>query len=94
MICWEIPGGENMTFDETDFAKRVPKKILDRTKENMEVYNMGLYDSFKEAVREFSKTGTKLWKAWYYDDFREYIPCIYNSEYLNFKKYPLKYKDK
>ena len=55
---------------------------------------MGLYDSFKEAVREFSKTGTKLWKAWYYDDFREYIPCIYNSEYLNFKKYPLKYKDK
>ena len=25
-----------MTFDETDFAKRVPKKILDRTKENME----------------------------------------------------------
>ena len=48
--------GENMTFDETDFAKRVPKKILDRTKENMEVYNMGLYDSFKEAVRELSKT--------------------------------------
>ena len=44
-----------MTFDETDFAKHVPKKILDRTKENMEVYNMGLYDSFKEAVREFSK---------------------------------------
>ena len=41
-----------MTFDETDFAKRVPKKILDRTKENMEVYSMGLYDSFKEAVRE------------------------------------------
>lgn len=40
---YAIPGGENMTFDETDFAKRVPKKILDRTKENMEVYNMGLY---------------------------------------------------
>ena len=52
-----------MTFDETDFAKRVPKKILDRTKENMEVYSMGLYDSFKEAVRELSKPGTKLWKA-------------------------------
>ena len=83
-----------MTFDETDFAKRVPKKILDRTKENMEVYNMGLYDQFKEAVRELSKTGTKLWKAWYYDDFREYIPCVYNQKYLDFEKYPLKYKDK
>ena len=83
-----------MTFDETDFAKRVPKKILDRTKENMEVYNMGLYDSFKEAVREFSKTGTKLWKAWYYDDFREYVPCIYCPEYLDLSKYPLKYKGK
>ena len=83
-----------MTFDETDFAKRVPKKILDRTRENMEVYNMGLYDSFKEAVREFSKPGTKLWKAWYYDDFREYIPCVYNQKYLDFEKYPLKYKDK
>lgn len=94
MICWEIPRGENMTFDETDFAKRVPKKILDRTKENMEVYNMGLYDSFKEAVRELSKTGTKLWKAWYYDDFREYIPCVYNQKYLDFEKYPLKYKEK
>jgi hypothetical protein len=89
-----ILGGKNMTFDETDFAKRVPKKILDRTKENMEVYNIGLYDSFKEAVRELSKPGTKLWKAWYYDDFREYIPCVYISKYLNFKKYPLKYKDK
>lgn len=83
-----------MTFDETDFAKRVSKKILDRTKENMEVYSIGLYDSFKEAVRELSKTGTKLWKAWYYDDFREYIPCVYNQKYLDFEKYPLKYKEK
>ena len=83
-----------MTFDETDFAKRVSKKILDRAKENMEVYSMGLYDSFKEAVRELSKPGTKLWKAWYYDDFREYIPCVYNQKYLDFEKYPLKYKDK
>lgn len=55
---------------------------------------MGLYDSFKEAVRELSKPGTKLWKAWYYDDFREYIPCVYNQKYLDFEKYPLKYKDK
>ena len=29
-------------FDENDFVKRVPKKILERTKENMEVYNMDL----------------------------------------------------
>lgn len=48
-----------MTFDETDFAKRVPKKILDRTKENMEVYNIGLYDSFKEAVGLYHKTANQ-----------------------------------
>ena len=48
----------------------------------------------KEAVKELSKKGTKLWKAWYYDDFREYIPCVYDSKYLNFKKYPLKYNGK
>ena len=48
-----------MTFDETDFAKRVPKKILDRTKENMEVYNMGLYDSFKQELN-YGKHGTMM----------------------------------
>ena len=36
-------------FDENDFIKRVPKKILERTRENMEVYHMDLADSFQEA---------------------------------------------
>lgn len=76
-------------FDENDFIKRVPKKILERTRENMEVYHMDLADSFQEATRELAKKGTTLWKAWYYDDFREYVPCIYRPEYLDLSKYPL-----
>lgn len=78
-------------FEKTDFVKRVPKIILKRTQENMEVYNMTLYDSFQEAVKTYAKQGSRLWKAWYYDDFREYVPCIYDPKYLDFSKYPLKY---
>ena len=77
-----------------EFAKRIPKAIKERTKENMEVYGMCLSDAFEEAVRELAKFGSKLWKAWYYSDFREYIPCAYKSEYLDFEKYPLKYNGK
>ena len=60
----------------------------------MEVYGMCLSDSFQEAARTYAKEGTELWKAWYYDDFRKYIPSVYCSEYLDFTKYPLKYADK
>lgn len=81
-------------FDEADIKRKVPKKILERVKENMEVYNMILNDAFEEAVRELAKKGTELWKAWYYDDFRKYIPCVYQKKYLDFKKYPLKYSMK
>lgn len=81
-------------FDKNDFVKRITKKILERTRENMEVYHMNLADSFQEATRELAKKGTTLWKAWYYDDFREYVPCIYELKYLDFSKYPLKYKGK
>lgn len=77
-----------------EFAKRVPKAIKARTEENMQVYNMSLADAFEEAVRTLAKNGTKLWKAWYYDDFREYIPSEYREEYLDFKKYPLEYEGK
>lgn len=82
-----------LIFEETDFIKPVPKTILKRTKENMEKYNMDLADSFQEAVRKFAKEGTTLWMAWYYDDFREYVPCIYEPKYLDFSKYPLKYEN-
>lgn len=77
-----------------EFAKRVPKAIKERTEENYYEYNMTFYDSFKEAVKTLAKKGTTLWKAWYYDDFREYIPNEYREEYLDFEKYPLKYADK
>ena len=77
-----------------EFAKRIPKAIKERTEENIDVYGMCLSDAFEEAVRTLAKQGTRLWKAWYYSDFREYIPCAYQSEYLDFKKYPLKYENK
>ena len=83
-----------MFYDNDLIIGRVPKKIKERTKENMEVCNMGLYDSFKEAVKELAKERTELYKAWYYDDFRKFIPSVYNTEYLDFSKYPLKYVGK
>ena len=55
---------------------------------------MCLTDAFEEAVKTLAKKGTRLWKAWYYSDFREYIPCAYKEEYLDFKKYPLAYEGK
>lgn len=75
-----------------EFAKRVPKAIEKRTKENMEIYYMGLADAFEEAVKTLAKKGSKLWKAWYYNDFREYIPSEYREDYLDFTKYPLAYE--
>lgn len=74
-----------------EFAKRVPKAIENRTKENMKVYNMTFIDAFEEAVRTLAKKNTRLWKAWYYSDFREYIPSEYIEKYLDFKEYPLAY---
>ena len=84
----------NTVFDEDDFIKDIPKNILERTKENMEVYHIDLRDAFQEAVREFAQEGTELWKACYYDDFRAYVPCIYEQKYLDLEKYPLKYEGK
>jgi len=82
-----------MSFTETAIVRRVPKWIKDRTRENMEDYNMCLSDSFQEAVRSYPKLkkGSELWKAWYYDDFRLYIPSAYRPEVFDFAKYPLKY---
>lgn len=82
-----------MSFTETAIVRRVPKWIKDRTQENMEEYNMCLSDSFAEAVRNYPKLkkGSELWKAWYFDDFRLYIPSAYRPEVFDFEKYPLKY---
>lgn len=81
-------------FEESDIKLKVPKKVLNRVKENMEVYNLSLSDAFKEAAREFATLGTRLFTAWYYDDFREYIPIAYQEKYLDFNKYPLRYEVK
>ena len=83
-----------MFYNDDLIVGRVSKKIKERTKENMEKYNMCLSDSFEEAVRELAKEGTELYKAWYYSDFRKFIPSAYNSEYLDFGKYPLKYANR
>lgn len=81
-------------FDEADIKRKVPTKVLERTKENMGNYNMSLGDAFEEAARTLAKPGTLLFKAWYHNDFREYIPCVYEEKYLDFAKYPLKYNIK
>ena len=80
-------------FCDDLIVRRVPKWIVERTRENIEVYNMCLSDSFAEAVRNYPKLkrGSELWKAWYYDDFRKYIPSAYRPETLDFCKYPLNY---
>lgn len=69
----------------------VPQDIIDRTIENIEVYHMDLYDSFDNACRELAPKGSELYKAWYYGDFRLFIPNAYDDKYLDFEKYPLKY---
>ena len=72
-------------------AKRVPKRIVERTRDNMNHYFMDLYDAFQEAVRSYPKPSKELKDAFYYDDFRLYIPSAYLTEYMDFDKYPLKY---
>ncbi len=83
-----------MFYEDDLIIGKVSKAIRKRTKENMEVYNMCLSDSFEEAVKTYAKEGTELWKAWYYSDFRKFIPSAYIPEYLDFTKYPLKYEGK
>ena len=81
-----------MYFDREDIVRKVPKKIVNRTKENMEEYGMDLGDAFEEAVKTFAKKGKELWKAWYYSDFRKYIPSVYDPKFMDFEKYPLRYQ--
>lgn len=74
-------------FNDGMIAKRVPKWIVNRTRENMENYNMDLYDAFDEAVRNYPrKLSKKLWAAWYFSNYREYIPSAYFPNYIEFKR--------
>lgn len=72
--------------------RRIPHEVNLRAEENYVVYRMSKLGSFKEAAKTLAKRGSHLWKAWYYDDFREYIPEEYQKEALDFEKYPLPYK--
>ena len=78
-------------YSDSLIVRRVPKWIRERTRENMEDFCMGLGDSFAEAVRNYPKLakGSELWKAWYYDDFRLYIPSAYLPSAFDFEKRPL-----
>lgn len=62
-----------------EIKKTVPAWIVRRTQENMDKYQMGLYDAFEEAVRNYPrlKKGSNLWAAWYYSEFAAYIPGAY-----------------
>lgn len=58
----EVKGMSQTVFDEKDFIKRVPKKVLERTKENMEVYNMDLTDSFLSLIQKKMISQKSRWK--------------------------------
>ena len=74
------------------FYGDVPKKIKSATRWYMKKYNVSLGDAFQWACRTFAPKGTELYDAWYYDDFRKFIPSASEEKYLDFEKYPLKYK--
>lgn len=80
-------------FNDDMIVRRVPKAVRERTRENMDVFNMGLYDAFDEAVRECATSrSVELVNAWYVSDYRRFIPSAYHPMYLNFELFPLKYK--
>lgn len=79
-------------FRNEMIVRRVPKAVMESTREYMDSYNMSLADAFTEAVRENVHKPTELFWAWYYSDFRKFIPSAYVEEYLDFKKFPLRYK--
>lgn len=81
-----------MLYKDSMIVRRVPKAVRERTKENMNEHNMGLYDAFDEAVRYVSPKSAELRLAWYFSDYRKYIPEAYLPKYLNFKLFPLRYK--
>jgi len=84
-------------YNDDLIVRRVPKAVRERTRENMDIYCMDLYDAFNEAVKECAvlrsrKRNTELTEAWYFSDYRRFIPSAYNSGYLDFDQYPLRYK--
>lgn len=79
-------------YSEDLIKGNVPKSMKNRVRENMNRYHLSLADAFEEAARVFARPGTELWNAWYFSDYRAYIPSAYLPEYLDFEKHPLKYE--
>jgi len=74
------------------FIRKVPQKIINQICKDMEEYSLCFTDALNLAFREYQAgTESEIYKAWYYQDFRAFCPSIYNLEYLDFEKYPLKY---
>lgn len=65
------------------FSSKTPAKVIARTIENEIAFGMCFHDAFEEAARFFGKQNTKLWAAWHYSDFREFIPCAYIPEFAD-----------
>ena len=85
-------------FRNDMIVRRVPAAVRERTRENMDVYCMSLGDAFEEAVREYVSTrkttnwrNSELADAWFYSDFRKFIPSAYVPEALDFERFPLRY---
>jgi len=81
-----------MLYHDNLICGKVSQKIRKLTREYMINKNMSLYDAFDLAVRESGTKSAELRMAWYFSDYRKFIPCAYIPEYLDFKKYPLKYE--
>ncbi len=82
-----------MKVDNNTFAVKLPAYLINRINWYIEKTGVSIIDALRAACREVTYTGTLWYKAWYHDDFREIYPDAYLPEYLDFEKYPLKYKE-
>lgn len=80
-----------MKYNNDLIVGNVLVAVRDRVRENMDVFGMGLYDAFDEAVRECVHTPCELFAAWYVSDYRKFIPEAYLPKYLDFDLFPLRY---
>lgn len=80
-----------MIFNE-DLFYHVPKYIIKEIKKTIDEYGVCLSDAIEWTFRDYAKQGSELWKAWYYSDYRRFIPSWYSQEELDFNKHPLKYR--
>ena len=75
----------------------VPEEIKRRTRENEKKFCMGLADAFNESVCHYlgnhlMECGNDLHDAWYFQDFRNYIPQVYNDDVLTSEQLAFKRK--